>query len=300
MFAAHPAVSSLPETSFLRRYAARNVLQSIRRKSGLNAAIEHLEADSYFTRTQLNARELTRRADMAAGHLDLQVYRLMLKATKAGASGCIVDKDPRMIEFLPLLQIAVPGAHVVNIIRDPRDVLVSKKKVAWARSGHVWKHIFANRIQLRLGRKEGKRLFGVNFHEVIYEELISRPDSVLFPLCERLGLAYDASMLNFGAAAGRLVTAGEMSWKKETLGRLLDDNKGKWKHSLPCREVRLTESCCGEAMKAGGYAVGKHCTRLSFADRLWVWVGKTVIAAWTRPYQLYRAQLLTFRCNRAS
>ena len=38
------------------------------------------------------------------------------------------DKDPRLTEFLPIVKSLYSMAIVVNIIRDPRDVLVSKKQ----------------------------------------------------------------------------------------------------------------------------------------------------------------------------
>ena len=290
MFAAHPAISCLPETSYLRRYVARSALQSIYRSSGLQSAIDLLGADTYFARTRLQARDVISEALRGVGQLDALVYTAILKAMTTESSAYVVDKDPRMIEFLPLLKVTAQDARVINVIRDPRDVLASKKKAAWSKSGHAWKHIFANRVQLAIGRKQGAMLFGVNYHEVIYEELISSPERVLSHLCDKLNLNYTPSMMNFGEAAKRLVAHDEMSWKKETLGRLLDDNKGKWRQALACKEIRLTEICCGEAMRAGAYAADRACSKLGTIDWLWVLTGRLLILGWTHPYCFYRKQ----------
>jgi len=297
MFAAHPEISCLPETSFLRRYVANSVLHSICNSHGLQAVIDWLEADALFNRTKLSAQTLVQRASDKVGQMDGHLYKSMLNAFACKSSGNVVDKDPRSIEFLPLLKAVMPYAQVINIIRDPRDVLASKKRAAWSRSGHVWKHIFANHIQLRLGRQQGKELFGEKYHEVIYEELISSPEEILSVLCGKLGLRYHPKMLNFGEAAKRLVSDSEMSWKKETFGPLLNDNKDKWKKALSCKEIRLTEACCDEAMRLGNYVAACSPKKLAFIHQAWVWLGRILIALFAHPYVFYRKRKLKSACR---
>jgi len=102
MFAAHPNVGFLPESAFLRRYVYRGNLHSAYGLGGKKAVIKILEQDEKFARTGLN-------------------------------NLWIGDKDPRLVEFLPLVKTLFPDAHVIQVIRDPRDVLVSKKKAAWSK-----------------------------------------------------------------------------------------------------------------------------------------------------------------------
>ena len=82
----------------------------------------------------------------------------MIAFAEARGKPRVGDKDPRCIEFLPLLARHWPAAHVVHVIRDPRAVLASKKKAAWSRHRSVVTHVFANRVQLRAGRCDGQRL----------------------------------------------------------------------------------------------------------------------------------------------
>lgn len=254
-----------------------------------------IEEDDSFYRTGLNAAGIVSQAIGRGGVLDVAVYLEMLASYKGEDKTWVGDKDPRAIEYLPLLKAVAPDSHVIHIFRDPRDVLASKKKAAWSRAGHVWKHIFANRVQFRTGRKLGPELFGARYHEVRYEELLSSPETVLAGLCKDLGIVFDEHMLSFGDAAKKLASEKELSWKKETFGPLLTKNKEKWKSDLPPREVKLTELCCREAMLRGGDTPDDRCQTLGLWDRLWIQAGRLVIVLATRPYMLYQK----FRVNRA-
>jgi len=216
MFAAHPRLEYMPETSFIRRYVVGNRLLKLFNAAGKAAVIQKLEEDVLFARTGLDVSSLVGSALEQNGDLDRNIYCQMVLATASQAgTSWVGDKDPRLIEFLPLLRNVLPDAQVVNIIRDPRDVLVSKKNAAWSKHGHVWKHVFANRVQLKLGRSFGHKRFAQNYHELLYEELIASPRDVLNDLCEKIGLPFDEAMLSFGEAAKKLVAQSEESWKKD-------------------------------------------------------------------------------------
>ncbi|MFP4643765.1 MAG: sulfotransferase family protein [Spirochaetales bacterium] len=288
MLAAHPRVSCLPETSFIRRRVLHRSLESIYKKHGRNGAVHALAHDAYFARTRLVASEIVAGAVGQGGSLDAAVYRHMLTSYANERTTLVGDKDPRTIEYLPMLARVLPDAHVIHVFRDPRDVLVSKKKAAWSKEGHVWKHVFANRVQFRIGRTLGPALFGERYHEVCYEQLIASPETVLSRLCANLGIDYDSRMLSFGDAAENLVSGSEMSWKKETLGPLLTQNTGKWKSELHPKEVLLTELCCSEAMARGGYEKDTRPSRLTRKDKLWLRAGRLLILAATWPYTKYR------------
>lgn len=297
MLAAHPMVAYLPETAFLRRYVVAGVLASLYAVDGEEAVIRRLFEDESFSRLRLDATQLVRRALEAGGLLDVAIYRKILAIQRQDDCLWVGDKDPRLIEFLPFVAKLFPEATVINIIRDPRDVLLSKKKAAWSCEGHVWKHVFANRVQLKLGRINGPRFFR-DYHEVIYEKLITSPREVLFGLCDRIGLPFDESMLSFGEAARKLVAQSEISWKKETFGPILADEKGKWKNGLSDREIYLTELCCKEAFRVGGYMLDNRNRQLSWLDRLWVFAGAAVICLADWPYRLFRTYRLKQACKR--
>lgn len=298
MFAAHSHVSCLPETAFIRRMVFPGCLHSIFQREGEKAASRALAQDDYFARTRLDASKVVARALARGGLLDAAVYREMLASYAGKDKAWAGDKDPRAVEFLPLLTAVLTDVHVIHVYRDPRDVLASKKKAAWSRKGHVWKHVFANRVQFKIGSRLGPELFGNRYHEICYEELLAAPEKVLSGLCGELALEYDHSMLSFGDAARKLVADKEMSWKKETLGPLLTKNREKWKTGLHPREVVLSELCCGEAMARGGYERDQRSHRLNLKDRLWVQAGRLLIVMATWPYMKYRHYRVRRACRR--
>lgn len=298
MFAAHPAVAYMPETAFLRRYVPIGALADTYKSSGECAVVRVLSEDKTFVRSGLDAAVLVKHAVESDELLDAAIYSQMVRAHRRDGVVTVGDKDPRLIEFLPLAASLFPGATIINIIRDPRDVLLSKKNAAWSSSGHVWKHVFANRVQLKLGRRSGQDLSGVSYHEIIYEDLIASPGRVLSKLCKNIGLPFDDDMLSFGEAAKKLVSESELSWKKETIGPLLSENKEKWKAGLRRREIVLTELCCTEAMRAGGYRADSRTQSLSALDKLWVLSGAAVILITDWPYRLYRNYKVWRACKR--
>lgn len=298
MLAAHPAVAYMPETAFLRRYVASGSLTRLFRNQGIGSVIEKLTSDDAFRRTGMDVADLVEKAAKSAQPIDVAIFAILIENFCAGGQTWVGDKDPRMIEFLPLLAKICEDSSVIHIIRDPRDVLASKKKAAWSSRGHVWKHVFANRVQFLLGHRTGPRQFSENYHEIIYEELISSPRNVLTALAQRIGLPFDERMLSFAGAARKLVSSSELSWKKETLGPLLKDNKGKWKSLLDPKEILLTEACCREAIKVGGYHYDDRVHPLSLVDMLWVMAGVFVIRLGTWPYIAYRKFKVVKACKR--
>jgi len=250
MLNAHPRLCFPPETHFYRRYVAgfRGPWDAAaRRRLG-----EDLEADEDFARAGLEAAELLDDPRGVEGPAGL--FRALLEgvATRAGKTR-IGDKDPRNIDALEGLQRHFPRGYVLHLIRDPRDVLVSRMKAAWS-AGRPWfVHPLIYSEQLRRGREEGRRLFGDRYLELHYEALIDAPEATLRRVCEHVDLPFDRAVLSFASSAAELVDPREMSWKKETLGPLLSGNSGKWRDELSPWQVAYTEGVCREAFEGLGY-----------------------------------------------
>ncbi len=290
MLAAHSQIAFPPETAFLRRYVARGTISGEHGQKGAGAVADMLAGDGYFQRTGLDAGDLVQRVGEKGRITDGAVYREMLRAVADRQEKPMAgDKDPRSVEFLGLVLSVFGNCHVVNIIRDPRDVLASKKKAEWSRGRGILRHVFANRVQIKMGRADGPRLFGERYHEVVYEKLLENPEKELRMLCKGLCVDYEPLMLDdFGQSARRLVSEKEVAWKKETLGPLLTNNFGKWKNSLHDREAALVELVCGEHFAAGGYEKSGCIKNLPFGEKLKVYA-MAVVIIWADPfYRSYR------------
>lgn len=268
MLAAHPAVCMLPETHFFRRYVARAGTRRRLERGGVGAFEDRLRFDADFARAGIAPMELVEEALGACDTLAMHQRLLRLVLRREGGER-VAEKDPRLIDHLPALHAAYPDAYVIHVLRDPRDVLLSRTKAAWAKGRPWWLEVLVAREQLRRGRQLGETLFGERYLELSYEELLSRPRETLLDLCERTGLAFEEAMLDdFGRSAQRLVDQREMSWKKETLGPLLSDNSGKWREGLTPLQVRLVEGVCVESFGELGYARSDERRALAPRERL--------------------------------
>lgn len=298
MFATHPKINSITETSFVRRYLVSGRLRKLYKKGSIELIRKILDQDEKFSRLGVNTKKLDYITDSSQATPEYNFYLRIIKSVFKMDFTFLLDKDPKLIEFLPVLKKNFPEAIILHIIRDPREVLLSKKNAMWSKSGHVWKHVFANRIQLKFGRYFGPKLFGENYHEIFYEDLIKKPKKTLSQLCIKLGLDYDDSMLSFQVTAKELVSSDEMSWKKETIGPLLENNYEKWKSKLSHIEIKLTESCCSDAITAGHYEADKRNNpHQSLMEYFWLLAGTIIIKLATYPYLFYRNLLFFGRAQ---
>ena len=300
MMASHPQMGYMPETGFLRRYLITGKLIRILKKRGVSGLRRQLDNDEVLERLHF---ELGGLAGCNLGNprlADKSMYLQMLERHQVDACQWVGDKDPRLIEFLPVIPHIIGQFAIINVIRDPRDILLSKKKASWSKKGHIWKHVFANRVQIKLGNKFRKRAPSSIYREILYEDLISCPRDVLTDICNMIGLRFNGAMLEFGDVAKELAAEDERSWKKETFGPLLTENKDKWRFELSDREIVLTELCCGTALEMGNYHRAGYFKKLSLADKLWVAGGVSSVFLLELPYRIYRAYTVGRTCARLS
>lgn len=239
ILSSHSDVSSLKESGFVRRYIANRKLQ----KLGVDERQDVLSSDPRVS--EVFSQALVE-VDPKMESVDVAVYRRVIEAKRREDSAkFVVDKDPRLIELLPLVSAKFSDAWVVHIVRDPRDVLVSKMKANWSKSRWWPIHVFANRVQFNLGSRFGRELFQEKYVEVQYEKLIRSPNEELIRICKILGVEYQPEMLDrFPANSKDLMRPDEMQWKKETLQPVNGDNCGKWETELSRFQIALAEKVC--------------------------------------------------------
>lgn len=216
MLAAHPDIRAFPETSFLRRYP----FSIARSPCGFldDRALERVEG---FSDRLAKLNGVIAREDMIDAYMDV-VSDLNGRA--------VLDKDPRLVEFIPNLYKSFGGCvKVVHIFRDPRDVLASKKKAAWSSGRHLIEYLVASYVQLRDACKAEHQY---EILSISYESLIENPKDCLVSVLEYIGLPYNDSVLDHANAAKSLVHGSELAWKKETFRPVNADNSGKWSKEL--------------------------------------------------------------------
>lgn len=239
--AAHPRVAALPETSLLRELVFSGRLRSAFEREGARGVERVLATCERLERTGVSVDALIAAGLRGAPFSSRRLYEGLLETRASPETSWVLDKDPRLVEALPQIATSWPEARVLHIIRDPRDVISSKKAAPWSSGRSAFAHALIGMGQLALGRWIGPRVLGESYREIRYERLLADPTTVLAEVCSFLDLDYDPTMLDFGAEARRLVADDELAWKKETLGPLLRDNSGKWRSSLLPWEVAIAD-----------------------------------------------------------
>lgn len=256
MLHAHPSIVVLPETHFFRKYVGPPLARLRVAVQGPLKLRSRLARDREFARAGISARRLLSSYvdERSATFSAAAVHRSLLEAfveqcisDGGGASPAVVGiKDPRLIDFLPTLHRYYPHARVLHIIRDPRDVLLSRRNADWSAGRPDWSHALIYHLQMAQCRKLAPRLFGDGYVEVLYEDLLDCPAGVLETVCGVLGVDFTEEMLSFGEAASELVSEEELQWKSETMEGLLRNNAGKWRRGLSEQTAVLAERMCIE------------------------------------------------------
>lgn len=243
MLHAHSKVAFPPESHFLRNYLSRTVVLQRR------ALREALAKDAYFGRLGVTIDEAVGEPREPGGEVDLvDVYRRILsRHGKLKGATHVGDKDPKNVEHLQLIKAIFDRPFVIHLIRDPRDVYLSREQADWAKGRSRVGHLLAYRAHLELGMK-GEKLFGDRYLAVRFEDLVTDPESSLRRLCVGLNLPFEPQMLDHEQSARELVAEDEMQWKSTALKPIIRANAEKWKRSKLDRKVLLAiESACSPA-----------------------------------------------------
>ncbi|MCY0877398.1 MAG: sulfotransferase [Firmicutes bacterium] len=160
------------------------------------------------------------------------------------------EKTPNHFMYVPAIKRIFPEAHVIAIVRDPRDVHLSLSQVPWNR-GNAFNHA----LQWREYREVAARyreLYGERFLEVQFEALIQAPGKVLQEITARLGLAFEPQMLE-RYQQKPLFDPRQEPWKRRAVAPIDPTNRGKWRHTMTPDELAIFVAVCGRHLTALGY-----------------------------------------------
>jgi glycosyltransferase involved in cell wall biosynthesis len=271
MLASHSRIAYLPETLFFRRFVVnrgRDLHTTKSENLEQQEIVNYLKSDRYFQRTGLSALSLFESPELRDRITPLYLYKALLDKKKQTESCNIVgDKDPKSVEHLPVIHALDATALIIQMVRDPRDVLVSRKKAEWSRNSSLFKHLFAVRMQSKLAQNYTSNKKLDYYIKIKYEELITSPSTELKKICSQLNINFEESMLQFSNAAKKLVSNEEYSWKKETTKDLKGDNFGKWQEVLSIYEIAMTEKICSDVFANEHYQKSTATIDLSHMEK---------------------------------
>ncbi len=166
------------------------------------------------------------------------------------------DSTPEHVLCLPRIRETIPEALIIHIIRDGRDVALSTMKQGWiqpfpwdqrrplAARGLYWEWM------VRKGRQDSA-LFGSNYCEVRFEDLVADPVQELARLSEFVGQELDYERI-------REVGIGSVSSPNTSFsGDGAQFNPvGRWK-DLSREDLQLLEGLSGDLLQELGYSLSQ-------------------------------------------
>lgn len=260
------------------------------------------EAEARFEVQQLQPDEaLIRRIITSARHIRdhtaIFVHVFSSIASAVGKSHWL-EKTPSHIFWVDQILAAMPNARIIEMVRDPRDVLASKK----TRKNSDWSDRYGEhvgdlmktsvgydplrdslgwRAAIRAGSKAAREHPDA-FLRMRYEDLVSNPEHQTRQLCNYLGIEFEPSMLEVGRSNSTVE-----SGKGREQG--IDQSAvGKWRGRITPDIVSLCQMINRDEMKGLRYESQAE----SFGTRIKAlyWIARSGTDLISRYYQLSRAR----------
>jgi hypothetical protein len=264
MLNAHKDIAFPPETHFVREFLANPRINRLLQKKKFQRVRDSILASESLKRLNLDLAAILEVCTCEGQFTLVNFYRELLDVYRRRKNKRLIgDKDPKNVEYLLTIKEYFPEAFIIHLIRDPRDLILSRMKAEWSKGRPFLSHIAAYREQLKKGRKEGVNYFGGNYYELRYEDLISNPQHELKDICRRLGVEYDPGMLSYPQTAMEIIKGAEIRWKENCFKPVMAANMEKWPGNLSRRQVSLIEKICrlpfGEyGYRESGYLKGRN------------------------------------------
>jgi len=265
MLDSHPELTIPPETHFVPE-----LIEVCRRRA---RAPEQLAELIYSARQWgdfgLGSDELTARLRAAdpldAGNALRAFYGLYAEREGKPRWG---DKTPIYIESMPEIQGALPEARFVHLIRDGRDVALSRMRRALGEPPPVWR--IAENWKRRIEAARRDAVGRLHYLEVRYEDLVRDTEPALRRVCEFIELPFDPAMHDYHlraeerlremagdlpARGGKALRPGAERLAAHALARERPrpERIGAWREEMSADDAAAFEEVAGDLLAELGY-----------------------------------------------
>jgi hypothetical protein len=178
------------------------------------------------------------------------------------------EKTPAYVRNMDAIGAVLPEARFIHLIRDGRDVALSRRARGMGADKPMAKTATLWRRRIEDARAQAQRLGG-HYMELRYEDLVAGPEPHLRNICELIELEFDAAMLRHEEGAEtRLAELGDLEAEG---GRQARDAReraaahararrpastartGAWRTEMPAEDVREFEGVAGDLLRDLGY-----------------------------------------------
>jgi hypothetical protein len=187
-----------------------------------------------------------------------QAFRAILEVAKEKlAKEFICEKSPIHMNYISELIKNDKDAKIVVIVRDPRDVILSLKKVDWAHSS-----VFRHSCEWKYRINKMRQIKSQNILVIKYEELINNTEVSLKKVMHFLDIEFEKEQL-VSKVKSNTFKDWESSWKGNVNKEVIKNNSGKWKAELTKNEVNVIESILQNEMLTYNYETHTSANSLS-------------------------------------
>lgn len=211
------------------------------------------------------------------------VFEAFLVA-KSKEKGAIIpcEQTPRNVLYMQEILDLYPHSHIINMVRDPRDILLSQKNkwrirflgaknIPYQEAFRSWANYHPVTISqlwnaaINAGNKfaDHPRVKTVKF-----EDLVTQPEQVLNSVCDFLGLEFQAQMLAVPQDEGGVSSHKKINSKQKGIDPKVT---GKWKSGgLSRAEISLCEKMTHKNMDRYNYGLSLEEVNAMFLVAAWL------------------------------
>ena len=156
---------------------------------------------------------------------------------------------------IPNFLTMFPEGKIIHILRDPRDVMCSYKKMTYEPGYAYLDSAFASFHSFMSARNYLKDFSSESYCCLKYEDLVTKPVTTIKELCDFLRLDYEDSMLDvlsFSDKTGLQIWDGESSFDK-AFNEISKKPLDRWKNHDSREDLFLVELINRPVMSEFGY-----------------------------------------------
>ena len=254
MLGAHSRMDSGPETHFftwIKRADVKRILNPRHWPAAGVAFLTSIVVDGNPVHESFGISVADMDAFLRQRAPSAQALLESLTVVRASRSGKVrwLEKTPNHLLNVDRIRDLYPTAHIVRIIRDPRDVALSLRRVPWAS-----KSALANLYSWVDRDERSWRFFESDSGSISvrYEDLVTEAPAQLLRLCEFLGERFEDRMLKPQSSAESVISSGEW-WKENVRRPISGDRVAAWRRELSTGEQRVASLVCAEPFARYGY-----------------------------------------------
>jgi hypothetical protein len=269
MLDAHPDLAIPPETHFVP-----DLIEAIEDGAGPDRAVEVMQSVRPWGDLQMEPDEVRARfealPDWNAGEALRAFYAIYRERQDKPRWG---EKTPAYVRKMRRIEKALPEARFIHVIRDGRDVALSR----WKRTLGEGKRAPAGQVaegwerRIRRAQKQGRRLG--HYMELRYVDLVTDTEPNLRRISEFIELEWDPVMLRYyegaadrmaemardlPAAEGKPTRPGGERMQAHAMTQKPPDPSAmyRWREKMSAEDIAEFDAAAGGLLAELGYEVG--------------------------------------------